>query len=44
MLTSFLNQQNISKLVCVCVSIKTLKIAARFEIVAIFTVLKNVIH
>ena len=41
---NFLNQQNISKLFCVCVSIKTLKIAARFEIIAIFTVLKNVIH
>lgn len=44
MLNSFFNQQNISELICVCVSIKTLKIAARFEIIAIFTVLKNVIH
>ena len=44
MLTLFLNQQNISKLFCVCVSIKTLKTAAKFEIIAIFTVLKNVIH
>ena len=44
MLNSFFNQQNISELICVCVSIKTLKIAARFEIIAIFTVLKNVFH
>ena len=44
MLTSFFNQQNISKLVCICVSIKTLKKAVKLEIIAIFTVLKNVFH